>query len=275
MRLLDHRSAAASTRPAAAPAGAAGAPRKADLIEGFITGLAVINAFSDATPLLTASELAARLSISRAAARRFLITLHHAGYAATDGRSYWLTPKVLALGHSYLGSARLPRTVRPLLQQITAQTNESSNLALLDGHDVVYAARASAARLMSAAIETGTRLPAHTTAAGRVILAGLPHALQEQWLAGATLAPHTAYTVTTKKAFAAEIRAARAAGYAAVESQFEVGLRGIAVPLAGRDGGTIGALGISMAASSCPMDQAIRACVPVLRDAALQLRDLI
>jgi IclR family pca regulon transcriptional regulator len=271
VRILDNNSRPPSSRSAAS----AGAPRKADLIEGFITGLSVITAFTDTTPLLTASELAARIGISRAAARRFLITLNHAGYAATDGRDYWLTPKVLALGYSYLGSARLPRTVRPFLQAITTEVNESSNLALLDGHDIVYAARANVARLMSTAIEPGTRLPAHVTAAGRVIAAGMPRATFEAWLAEANLSPHTPRTVTSKKAFAIEVRIARESGYAAIESHFEQGLRGIAVPLADGHGQVIGALGISMAVSTCPAEEAVARCVPALQNAARALRDLI
>jgi IclR family pca regulon transcriptional regulator len=271
VRILDNNSRPPSSRSAAS----AGAPRKADLIEGFITGLSVITAFTDTTPLLTASELAARIGISRAAARRFLITLNHAGYAATDGRDYWLTPKVLALGYSYLGSARLPRTVRPFLQAITTEVNESSNLALLDGHDIVYAARANVARLMSTAIEPGTRLPAHVTAAGRVIAAGMPRATFEAWLAEANLSPHTPRTVTSKKAFAIEVRIARESGYAAIESHFEQGLRGIAVPLTDGHGVVIGALGISMAVSTCPAEEAVARCVPALQNAARALRDLI
>jgi IclR family transcriptional regulator, pca regulon regulatory protein len=272
VRLLDMKPLPSSSRDAPSrPAG----PRKADLIEGLITGLAAITAFTDATPLLTASELAKRLSISRAAARRFLITLNHVGYAATDGRSYWLTPRVMALGYSYLGSARLPRTVRPFLHDITAEVNESSNLALLDGQDIVYAARANVARLMSTAIEPGTRLPAHVTAAGQVILGNLPPAHFERWLDEATLTAYTPQTLTSRKTFSIAAAKARAQGYAAIESHFEVGLRGIAVPLTDRQGSTVGALGISMAASTCPADAAIALCVPALQRAARSLMDLI
>lgn len=249
--------------------------RKADLIEGFITGLSAINAFSDATPRLTPSELAATLDISRAAARRYLITLAHAGYASTDGKTYWLTPKVLALGRSYTGSARLPRTARPFLAQITAQLQESSNLALLDGSEVVYAASTNVARLMSTMIEPGTRLPAHTTAAGRVILAGLPKRELDDWLERTQFAVFTAHTVVNKRTFAAEVATARSEGFSAIESQFELGLRGIAVPLIGRDGMVNGAIGLSMAASSASLKDARRRCVPVLKAAAAAMLDLL
>ena len=248
---------------------------KADLIEGFITGLSAITAFSEAVPSLTPTALAARLNISRAAARRYLITLCHAGYASTDGRSYSLTPKVLTLGRSYMGSAGLPRAARPYLQKLTAEVQESSNLALLDGSAVVYAASANVARLMSTAIEPGTRLPAHTTAAGRVILGALPKGAFEQWLASAKLTAHTAQTVTGKRKFASEVAATHLAGFSAVEGQYEVGLRGIAVPLIARDGTVAGAIGVSMAESSGPMKEAVRRCVPALKQAAAALGELI
>ncbi len=249
--------------------------RKADLIEGFITGLAAILAFSDTTPHMTPSTLAAALGISRAAARRYLISLAHAGYAGSDGKQYWLTPRVLALGRSYMGSARLPRTTRPYLQRITASVQESSNLALLDGHEVVYAASANVSRLISTAIEPGTRLPAHATAAGRVILAGLPTAAFDAWLGDAELTGFTPLTITSKRNFAAEVASAGSSGFSAVESQFEVGLRGIAVPLYARDGCITAALGISMSTSSSSIREATRRCVPVLQAAAKELRDLL
>ncbi|MBL8379677.1 MAG: helix-turn-helix domain-containing protein [Burkholderiales bacterium] len=256
------------------PAGQA-TPRKADLIEGLLTGLAVINAFSDTTPTLTASALATRLGLSRAAARRFLITLQHAGYAASDGSSYWLTPRVLALGHSYTGSARLPRTVRPALESVTAAVRESSNFAVLDGDEVIYTERATVPRVINTVIEPGTRLPAHVTAAGRVILAALPAPDLETWLANARLGSYTSHTIVSRKALTALIRGAAREGYAAVESQFELGLRGIAVPLIDGRGVTLGAIGISMPVATEPMATSVQRCLPALKRAATELRNLL
>lgn len=271
VRILDNTTRSKSSRGESL----ARPVNKADLIEGFITGLAAITAFSDATPLLTASELATRLSISRAAARRYLITLNHAGYAATDGRAYWLTPKVLSLGLSYLGSARLPRTVHPFLQSITAEVQESSNLALLDGHDVVYVARANVARLMSTAIEPGTRMPAQATAAGRAILGSWSEADLATWIAGAHWKAHTPHSITDGNIFANEARTCAAQGYAAIENHYELGLRGIAVPLTNRQGQVLGAIGVSMAASPTTLAEALERCLPPLRRAALALMDLV
>jgi len=155
---------------------------RADMIDGLRKGLEVICAFDDGTPKLTQSELAQRLDLSRAAARRYLMTLTALGYMATDGKSFWLTPKVMRLGHSYTSSARLPRTVLPFLQKLTETLGESTSLVALEDEDAVYITRASAAKLLSTTIEPGTRLPAHTTAAGRLLLSLKPDAELDRWV---------------------------------------------------------------------------------------------
>ncbi|HEY6087659.1 MAG TPA: helix-turn-helix domain-containing protein, partial [Burkholderiaceae bacterium] len=114
-----------------------------DLIEGLGKGLRVIEAFDDEHPRLTASEAAQRAEITRSAARRHLLSLVHFGYAATDGKQFWLAPRVLRLGQSYLGAARLPRLVQPFIQRSSLQCGETVNVSVLDGHEVVYVARSS------------------------------------------------------------------------------------------------------------------------------------
>ena len=143
---------------------------RADLIDGLVRGLAVIRAFSDRRPRHTPSTLAAQLGFSRAAARRFLVTLCHVGYAASDGREFWLTPKVLGLGQTYLTADRLVRTVQPSLDDLSRRLRESTTFGVLDGDDVVYLGKAQAARLLSTSIGIGTRLPVQCAAAGWAIL---------------------------------------------------------------------------------------------------------
>lgn len=247
-------------------------PSKADMIDGLRKGLEVICAFDDSTPRLTQSELAHRLDLSRAAARRYLMTLTALGYMATDGKAYWLTPKVMRLGHSYVSSARLPRTVLPLLQKLTETLGESTSLAVLEDEDAVYITRASAVKLLSTTIEPGTRLPAHTTAAGRILLSLMPDAELDRWLESADLKAYTPQTTTDKSAFRRELLKMRKQGYAATEGQYELGLRGIAVPLVDGAGMPVGALSVSMSIAAMPAAAAIRYCVPPLRAAAEQLR---
>src|SRR5688500_11921644 len=109
-----------------------------DLIEGLGRGLRVIEAFDDDHPRLTATQAAQATGITRTAARRHLLSLVHFGYAASDGKQFWLTPRVLRLGQSYLSAARLPRLVQPFIQRLSLATGETANVSVLDGHEVVY-----------------------------------------------------------------------------------------------------------------------------------------
>jgi IclR family pca regulon transcriptional regulator len=242
------------------------APR--DIIEGLVTGINVITAFNDEHARLTPSLLAERIGISRSAARRYLLTLVHTGMAATDGRVFWLSAKVLTLGRSYLDSARLPRAIVPYLQRLTAQLNESTNFAVLEGDDVVYVSRVNAPRHLTPGFEAGTRLPAHASTAGRVMLAARPDDELEAYLARVELAPYTHMTVTDKEQLWRELVAIRAQGFGVTENQYELGMRGISVPINSRHGPLVGALSVSMMISSSSKAEATARCVPALQAAA-------
>lgn len=241
---------------------------KRDLIDGLITGIEVITAFNDGSPRLTASELAQRINISRSAARRYLLTLAHVGLAATDGKTFWLTTKVLNLGRSYLDSARLPRAIVPFLQRLTHQIGESTNFSVLDGTEVVYVARFNAPRVLSPSFEPGARLPAHTSTAGRVLLAALPDAELMAWLERVELVAYTHMSLTDKDELYKELVLIRDQGYGVTENQFEVGLRGVSVPVKSRNGTVIGALSVSMNIASCSTAEATKRCVPPLQATA-------
>src|SRR6201996_1219204 len=140
------------------------------LIEGLGKGLRIIELFSDDHPRLTATEAGQLAGLTRTAARRYLMSLVHFGYADTDGKHYWLLPAVLRLGQSYLEAARLPRLVRPYLQQLSMQTGETANLGVLDGHEIVYLARSNSPRVVSIGFHAGARMPAHVVSPGFAIL---------------------------------------------------------------------------------------------------------
>ena len=241
---------------------------KRDLIDGLMKGVEVIRAFSGEAVQLSATDLADKLDLSRSAARRYLLTLVHIGMAATDGRNFWLTPKVLSLGHSYLDSARLPRAIVPFLQRLTLQLNESTNYSVLDGDDVVYISRVNAPRALSTGFDPGTRLPAHTSTAGRVLLAALPDEMLHDYLARVTLVAYTHLTVTDKNELLRELLQIREQGFAVTESQYETGLRGISVPIKSRHGHLVGALSVSMLISTSSKAEASARCVPALQATA-------
>ncbi|MEM4989745.1 IclR family transcriptional regulator C-terminal domain-containing protein [Collimonas sp. H4R21] len=241
---------------------------KRDLIDGLIKGIDVITAFNDDTVRLTASELAEKVALSRSAARRYLLTLVHIGLAATDGRSFWLTPKVLNLGRSYLDSARLPRAIVPFLQRLTLQLQESTNYSVLEGDDVVYVSRVNAPRLLTTGFEPGTRLPAYTSTAGRVLLSALPDVDLRAYLDRIELIAYTHLTVMDKEQLFQELIAIREDGFGVTENQYEIGLRGISVPIKSRRGALIGALSVSMLISACSKAEATARCLPALQATA-------
>lgn len=242
--------------------------QKRDLIDGLINGIEVITAFSDKRPQMTVSEMALHTGLTRSAARRYLMTLTHLGFAATDGKRYWLTAKVMNLGRSYLDSARYPRAIVPFLQRISQQLQESTNFSVLEGTDVLYLTRVIAPRLVSAGFEPGTRLPAYTSTAGRVLLAALPDEKIIEYLNQVELIAYTHMTVTDTSILYEELKTIRNQGYGVTENQYEVGMRGISVPVKDRNGELIGAISVSMNVTSCTKEEAVSKCVPALHTTA-------
>lgn len=242
------------------------------LIEQLGRGLRVIEAFSDANPRLTSTEAGRLAGMTRTAARRHLASLVHFGYAATDGKHYWLLPRVMRLGHSYLESARLPRLVQPFLQRISDQTGETANLAVLEDHEVVYLARSNSPRVVSIGFQPGARVPAHVVSAGYACLSVFEPAAVEAWLADYRFDTFTQHTVTNRDRFLAAVAEARRLGHAAIDQQLDLGLRGVAVPLRDRQGRGIGALSMTVQTRFYPDDSQVHRLVQVLQDAAQLVR---
>jgi IclR family pca regulon transcriptional regulator len=216
-----------------------------DQVQSLVRGLSVIQAFDADTPQLTLSEVAQRSQLTRAAARRFVLTLVGLGYLETDGRLYRLTPRVLDLGYSYLSSQSIPEIARPHVEALVAKVEESSEIAVLDGHEVVYVLRITGPRILTAAISIGARLPAHVTSLGRVMLAGLEPAQLEDYLATAELRQVSGRTLTDRDALRAELELVARRGWAIVDSQLEEGLLAVGVPIRDRTGRTIAAVNLS------------------------------
>jgi IclR family transcriptional regulator, pca regulon regulatory protein len=217
-------------------------------------GIAVIQVFSRERPALTLSEVARLTGITRATARRILLTLEDLGHVRSDGRLFSLTPRVLTLGWAYLSSLNLWETAQPLMEELTKQTNESCSAATLDLPDVVYVARVPTSRIMTIALGIGTRLPAHCTSMGRVLLAALPEPELEDFLATARLEAYTDRTIIDPERLRRTIQGVRDQGWALVDQELEIGLRSIAAPLR-VDGSTIAAINVSAAAPRVPLEQ--------------------
>src|SRR3954465_12536380 len=174
-------------------------------VQSLERGLAVIRAFDAEHPELTLSDVARATGLTRAAARRFLLTLTDLGYVRTDGRQFSLSPRVLELGYAYLSSLSLPEVAEPHLEALVAEVRESSSVSVLDGEDIVYVARVPVSRIMTVAINVGTRFPAYATSMGRVMLAGKPAAELDEYLATVRLDRLSSHTITSTHALRAEL----------------------------------------------------------------------
>ncbi|WP_370617137.1 IclR family transcriptional regulator domain-containing protein [Mumia qirimensis] len=249
--------------------------RPMESVQSLQRGLAVIRAFDADHPRMTLAEVARQTDLTRATARRFLHTLVTLGYTATDGREFWLCPRVLELGYAYLSASSLPEIATPHLKTFTDKVNESSSVSVLDGPDIVYVARVPTRRIMAVAISVGTRFPAYATSMGRVLLASLPEDELDDALEASTLAKLTPHTTTSRSALKRELDKVRRQGWALNEQELELGLRSIAAPVRDPRGRTIAAANVSMSANTTTVDEARERLLPALLDAAAQIeRDL-
>jgi IclR family transcriptional regulator, pca regulon regulatory protein len=239
-----------------------------DFVQSLERGLAVICAFDADHPELSLSDVARATALPRAAARRFLLTLVALGYVRTDGKLFALRPRILELGYAYLSSIGLPDVAQPHMETLVARIHESCSLSVLDGGDIIYVARVPTRRIMTVAINVGTRFPAYATSMGRVLLAALPPAELDGYLATTDLRALTPKTISDARKLRATLTRITSQGYALVDQELEVGLRSIAVPVHGAEGTVVAALNVSMHVGRGSADSVRREMVPHLRETA-------
>jgi IclR family pca regulon transcriptional regulator len=245
-------------------------------VQSLERGLAVIRAFGADDPELTLSDVARRTGLTRAAARRFLLTLCDLGYVRTDGKQFALTPRVLDLGYAFLSSLTLPEVAEPHLERLAAELRESSSVSILDGDDIVYVGRVPTSRIMRVAINVGTRFPAYATSMGRVLLAGLPDDARAAYLARADIRPLTPRAIDNAGDLARELDRVREQGWALVDQELEEGLRSIAAPVRDASGRTIAAVNVSAHASRVSTEDVRATLLPPLLETAERIEaDLV
>ena len=249
--------------------------RPPEFVQSLERGLAVIQAFSNEKSPLTLSDVARATNLTRAAARRFLITLEHLGYVTNDGRWFSLRPSVLKLGYAYLSSFSVANVAQRHLEILSEQTHESCSASVLDGDDIVYVARASTNRIMSINLSIGARLPAYCTSMGRVALAALNEGQLEAYLATIDIQPRTNKTITTVSELREEIERVREQGWSLLDQELEQGVRSIAVPLRDGSGRFVASINTSGHAARVSIDSLKEDLLPHLQECAAQIeRDL-
>lgn len=221
---------------------------KSDIVGSLAKGLQVIEAFRAEHPRMSISDVAAVTGLDRATARRCLLTLNELGYANYDGKFFTLTARVLRLGMGALAAMPLAQVVQPWLDQLSERIGQSTSVSILDGTEIVYLARAAQRRVMSVGLMPGSRLSAHCTSMGRVLLAALPPDEARAIIEASDLTPRTPYSLTDPTEIMARIDAARQDGFCVIDQEVEQGLRSIAVPIYSVHDSVVAALNTGVAA---------------------------
>ena len=235
-------------------------------------GLLVIQGFSRQSLHLSISQLSKRTGLSRASVRRCLHTLSKLGFAGSDDRlKFYLLPRVLELGRSYLSSVPLATVAQPVLERLSQILHESCSIALLDGIDIIYVARANVTRIVAIDLGVGTRLPAFCTSIGRVLLANLPPEEMEALLSRIEFARYTDRTLASVEQIRQVLRSVRRDGYAIVDQELELGLRSMAVPVQNHMGRVVAAINVGAHGQRVSVQDMQTRFLPYLRAAAQEL----
>lgn len=251
------------------------APGGRDLVGSLAKGLNVLEILADEPAGLRLTEVAEQAGLTRAGARRLLLTLVAEGYARQEGRNFLLSAKLLSLSRAWLGGSSLWAYAEPIMREVSQALGESCSAAVLEGDDVVYVARMAGRRIVSVSLSVGTRLPAYCTSMGRVLLSDLDDAELARFLGQATIRANTPKTVTDREALAARVAEVRRAGYAIVDEELELGLRSIAVPVRARDGRIVAAINVSTQSARFSCEEMPRTILPPLLDAAAKIEDFL
>jgi IclR family pca regulon transcriptional regulator len=246
-----------------------------DFMTSLARGLAVVRAFADSRKPQTIAQISQQTAIPRAAVRRCLHTLRQLGYVDAELNNFTLRPKILTLGYSYLSSTPLTIAAQPCLNGVSKALGESSSLAVLEEDQVLYVARAATSRVMSVSLSAGSRLPAYCTSLGRVLLAHLPDAELDAYLARTELLPMTEHTITDPVRLREVLAQVRRDGYAINSEELELGLRSIAVPVRGASGRVLAALNVGTQAARVTPERMVEEFLPVLRQGAQELAVLL
>ncbi|MFS4091059.1 IclR family transcriptional regulator C-terminal domain-containing protein [Streptomyces sp. AF1A] len=239
-----------------------------DFIEALARGLEVITAFQPRHPVMSLTDVANATGLARPTARRILLTLAELGYVRQQAGGFALTPRVLDLGVAYVRSTGLWDVARPHLEWLVERTNESCSIAQLDGSDIVYVARVSVPKIVTLAVQIGTRFPALQTSLGKVLLAALPPDEAARALAEPSRSGLVPVWQPARQEWEAELREVRARGWALTDEQLARGIRSVAAPLRDGSGRVIASVNVNAHAAETPVEVLVDDYLPLLLQAA-------
>lgn len=244
-------------------------------VQSFARGLSVIRSFDANRPAQTLTDVAAATGLTRAGARRILLTLQTLGYVEADGRLFQLTPKILDLGFAYLTSMPFWNLAEPVMEELVAQVHESCSAAVLNGAEIVYVLRVPTHKIITQNLSIGSRLPAFCTSMGRVLFAALDDAQLDEALDASELVARTPHTIVDKTALRESIALVRRQGWAIVDQELEEGLISLSAPIRDRQGRVIAALNLSGNAQRKSAKQMVKSFLTPLQEAAQRVSDMV
>lgn len=250
-------------------------PESESFVRTFARGIKVIEVMGQGTARQTLGEIAEGVDLPRTAVRRFLMTLIDLSFVRTDGKHYWLTPRVLRLGLSYLSTLPYWRPAQMALEKLCSRIGQSCALSVLDDEEIVYVHRQHAKRILSMSPLLGSRLPAHAVSMGRVLLAGLTDVELDNYLKRAAFKKLTNATVVSPSKLRKMIRLTRVQGFAWISSELDESICGLAVPVRDKDGATIAAINVSLPVGIYDEHTATNEFLTELRQTAAQIRTVI
>jgi IclR family transcriptional regulator, pca regulon regulatory protein len=243
-----------------------------EFIQSIERALSVIRTFSADAPALTLTDVARRTGLTRAGARRILLTLELLGYVSAKDGKFSLLPRILQLGYAYLASMPVWAVAEPHIKKLADAVNESSSLAVLDGPDITYLLHVQTKRIMRLTVAVGSRLPAYATATGRVLLAHLSEGELDHTLGMTEFQQLTPRTVIDPDQLREILRRVREQGYAVVDQELEEGVCSIAVAVRDPRSESMASINISAHPARVPAKRLRAEFLPQLQAAAYEIQ---
>lgn len=236
----------------------------------------ILNLFGRSSPELGTTEIAKALGLHKSTTASLIYTLEANGFLAQnpDTRKYRLGLKLVERASAMLDQVEVRRVAHPCLEELRNQWNETVNLAILDGADIVYVERFLGSKALAMHSEVGMRSPAHSTALGKAILCCLPRAVQELYIEKYGLPAITSHTITDRAKFLAELDLSREQGYAIDDEENELGGRCIAVPIFDRTRAPVAAVSVSAPTARLPLSDVPKVAIQVRETAKAISRGL-
>ena len=246
-----------------------------DFVTSLAKGLRVLRSFNQDTERMTVSDIAKVTELTRAGARRLLLTMHALGYMQTDGKYYSLSPKVLELGFSYLSSQSWLSVASPFLERLRDELNEAVSVTVLEDTDVVYVARFQTDQVMTIAMDIGAQKPAYCTAMGRVLMGALPETKVRELLLKSDIKAYTSRTLTDIQDLTSEICKVKNQGYCLIDRELEDTLVAISVPITNCYGKTLAAVNVCGHPGNLSLEELETRCLTALKNAAEKISKVL